>query len=116
MKPADIKELKKGGVVKLKEKDMFSVWVKAACDNMDAVKLRKVAEIAEKYARGMILFTSRQFPIIPFVHIKNILTVKDELGDGEPIVTVPRSLKEDGHKILSLKQVEGYYKVIIERC
>lgn len=38
------------------------------------------------------------------------------LGDGEPIVNVPRSLKEDGHKILSLRQVEGYYTVIIERC
>ena len=59
MKPADLEELKKGGVVKLKGKDMFSVWVKAVCDNMDAVKLRKVAEIAEKYAKGVILFTSR---------------------------------------------------------
>lgn len=79
MKPSELEELKKGGVVKLKGEDMFSVWVKAVCDNMDAVKLRKVAEIAEKYAKGIILFTSRQFPIIPFVHIKDIQTVKDEL-------------------------------------
>jgi len=38
------------------------------------------------------------------------------LGDGEPIINVPGSLKEDGHKILRLKQVEDYYSVIIERC
>jgi len=38
------------------------------------------------------------------------------LSDGEPVVNVPRSVKEDGHKILRLKQVEDYYSVIIERC
>jgi len=79
MHPSELEELKKGGVVKLKGKDMFSVWVKAVCDNMDAVKLRKVAEIAEKYAKGVILFTSRQFPIIPFVQLNDIQTAKDEL-------------------------------------
>ncbi len=27
------------------------------------------------------------------------------LDDGEPILSVPRSVKEDGHKILEIKQV-----------
>ncbi len=75
----NIEELKKGGVVKLKEKDMFSIWVRAVCDNMDAKKLRKVADLAEKYSRGYILFSTRQFPIIPHVHFKDIGKVKDEL-------------------------------------
>lgn len=75
----NIEELKKGGVVKLKEKDMFSIWVRAVCDNMDARKLRKVADLAEKYGRGYILFSTRQFPIIPHVHFKDIGKVKDEL-------------------------------------
>lgn len=75
----NIEELKKGGVVKLKEKDMFSIWVRAVCDNMDARKLRKVADLAEKYGRGYILFSTRQFPIIPHIHFKDIGVVKDEL-------------------------------------
>ena len=37
------------------------------------------------------------------------------LSDGEPIVNVPRSVKEDGHKVLDIKQVDGYYKVIFEK-
>ena len=77
----NLEELKKGGVVKLKEKDMFSVWVRAVCDNMDAQKLRKVADLAEKYGKGYILFSTRQFPIIPHVHFKNIESVKDELKE-----------------------------------
>lgn len=76
----NFEELKKGGVVKLKDKDMFSIWVRAVCDNMDARKLRKVADLAEKYGRGYILFSTRQFPIIPHVHFKDIGKVKDELG------------------------------------
>jgi len=75
----NLDELKRGGIVKLKEKDMFSVWIKAVCDNMDAQKLCKVADLAEKYGRDYILFSTRQFPIIPHVHFKDIGTVKDEL-------------------------------------
>ncbi len=75
----NIEELKKGGVVKLKEKDMFSIWVRAVCDNMDAEKLRKVADLSEKYGKGYILFSTRQFPIIPHIHFKDIGVLKKEL-------------------------------------
>jgi TusA-related sulfurtransferase len=37
------------------------------------------------------------------------------LDDGEPIVNVPRSAKEDGHKILAVDMVENYYKVQIKK-
>ena len=75
----NLEELKKGGVVKLKDKDMFSMWVRAVCDNMDASKLRKVADLAEKYGHGYILFSTRQFPIIPHIHFNDIGAVKSEL-------------------------------------
>jgi len=41
----DVEELKRGGVVKLKEEDMFSLWVKTACCNLTSNQLRKVADI-----------------------------------------------------------------------
>ena len=76
----NIEELKKGGVVKLKEKDMFSIWVKTACCNLDSRQLRKLADITEEYARGFLLFTTRQIPIIPFVNLRDVSEVKRELG------------------------------------
>ena len=79
----DIEELKKGGVVKLKQKDMFSVWVRAVCNNMDARKLRKIADLAEKYGKGYVLFSTRQFPIIPHVVFNDVGTLKEELGKVE---------------------------------
>lgn len=78
-KVENVEELKKGGIVRLKGKDTFSVWVRAVCDNMDARKLRTVADLAEKYGKGYILFSTRQFPIIPHVSLKDIWVVKEEL-------------------------------------
>ncbi len=37
------------------------------------------------------------------------------LDDGEPIVNVPRSAKEDGHKILRIEQINGYFKVLVRK-
>ncbi len=38
------------------------------------------------------------------------------LDDGEPVKNVPRSLKGEGHKLLSLKEAEeGYYTLDIEK-
>jgi dissimilatory sulfite reductase (desulfoviridin) alpha/beta subunit len=76
----DISELKKGGMVPLREKDLFSIWVKTECCNLNSKQLRKLADITDKYARGFLLFTSRQIPIIPFVNIRDIFEVKSELA------------------------------------
>jgi anaerobic sulfite reductase subunit C len=76
----DINELKKGGMVPLREKDMFSIWVKTDCCNLNSKQLRKVADITDKYARGFLLFTSRQIPIIPFVNIKDVFEVKQRIS------------------------------------
>ena len=37
------------------------------------------------------------------------------LDDGEPILSVPRSVKEDGHKILEIRQIETYFKVVVKK-
>ena len=77
----DIEELKRGGIIKLKEKDMFSIWVKTSCCNLTSRQLRKLADITEIYARSFILFTTRQIPIIPFVNIRDVDAVKSELSE-----------------------------------
>ena len=37
------------------------------------------------------------------------------LDDGEPIKNVPRSLKAEGHKLLSLKEEGGHYVLTLEK-
>jgi len=37
------------------------------------------------------------------------------LDDGEPIVNVPRSAKEDGYKIMEIMQIEDYFKVLVKK-
>jgi tRNA 2-thiouridine synthesizing protein A len=37
------------------------------------------------------------------------------LNDGEPIQNVPRSVKGEGHKILSMEKAGEKYKLLIER-
>ena len=79
-KKQSIAELRSRGVVKLRENDMFSLWVKTACCNLNSNQLRKLAEITEKYARSYLLFTTRQIPIIPFVNQRDVEKVTEELN------------------------------------
>ncbi|GLI39417.1 sulfurtransferase TusA family protein [Geobacter hydrogenophilus] len=37
------------------------------------------------------------------------------LDDGEPVKNVPRSLKGEGHKLLGLKETDGYYVLTLEK-
>ena len=77
----NVGELRKSGLVRLKERDMYSMWIKTACCNLNSKQLRKLADITEKYARSYLLFTTRQIPIIPFVNLKDIEEVKEELKE-----------------------------------
>ncbi len=37
------------------------------------------------------------------------------LDDGEPVKNVPKSLKGEGHKLLSLRETDGHYVLTIEK-
>jgi sulfite reductase (ferredoxin) len=37
------------------------------------------------------------------------------LDEGEPIVNVPKSLKEDGHHILKIEKQDDFYKIIVKK-
>lgn len=37
------------------------------------------------------------------------------LDDGEPIRSVPRSLKEEGHKIVKVENMENAYRLLIKK-
>ncbi len=60
---------------------------------------------------------------VTFVKAKVALDELDEgdilsirLNDGEPVNNVPRSLKEEGHKVLKLSQNDdGTYQLIVQK-
>ena len=37
------------------------------------------------------------------------------LDDGEPIRSVPRSVKEEGHKIVKVENMENAYRLLIKK-
>ncbi len=37
------------------------------------------------------------------------------LDSGEPIQNVPKSLKEEGHKILEVKKEDGFFRLKVQR-
>jgi TusA-related sulfurtransferase len=37
------------------------------------------------------------------------------LDQGEPEKNVPRSVQNDGHKVLSMGKIDGYFKMLIEK-
>ena len=84
--------LKKGGFMRQKQKDNFSLRLRVVGGNLTAVQLAKIAEVAEKFGDGHVHLTSRQSVEIPFIKLSDIDAVKSALGEGgvEPGVCGPR--------------------------
>lgn len=63
--------------------------------------------------------------VCPMTFVKTKMSLEDmedgqvlavHLNDGEPIQNVPRSLKDEGHKVLSVKQkADGTYDLLVEK-
>ena len=88
----DYATLKKGGFMRQKQKNHFSLRLRVVGGNLTATQLAKIAEVAEKFGDGHIHLTSRQSVEIPFVKLEQIEEVKIALseGGGEPGGCGPR--------------------------
>ncbi|HBI51833.1 MAG TPA: coenzyme F420 hydrogenase [Ruminococcaceae bacterium] len=88
----DYSTLKKGGFMRQKQKDNFSLRLRVVGGNVTAEQLAKIAEVAEKYGDGHVHLTSRQSIEIPFIKLGQIDEVKNALaeGDVQPGVCGPR--------------------------
>ena len=63
--------------------------------------------------------------VCPITFVKTKVALEDmedgqilevHLNDGEPVQNVPRSLKDEGHKVLDLiKQSDGTYTLFVEK-
>lgn len=88
----DYATLKKGGFMRQKQKNNFSLRLRVVGGNLTAAQLAKIAEAAEKFGDGHVHLTSRQSVEIPFIKLEDIDDVKNMLAEGgvEPGVCGPR--------------------------
>ncbi|MCD8215319.1 MAG: 4Fe-4S binding protein [Clostridiales bacterium] len=74
--------LKKGGFMRQKQKNCFSLRLKVVGGHLDAEQLKTIAEVAEEYGGGYVHLTSRQGVEIPFIKLDQIDEVKEKLEEG----------------------------------
>jgi len=88
----DYSALKKGGFMRQKQKNTFSLRLAVVGGTLKAEQIKKIYEVAEKYGQGYVHLTSRQSVEIPFIKLEDIEEVKLELEKGgvKPGVCGPR--------------------------
>ena len=88
----DYATLKKGGFMRQKQKNNFSLRLAVVGGTLTAKNLQKIAEVAEQYGEGYVHLTSRQGVEIPFIKLDDIDAVKEALAEGDcrPGVCGPR--------------------------
>lgn len=76
------KELKRGGFLRQRQPNYFSMRLKCVGGHFTAGQLATIQAAAEKFGKGYVHLTSRQSMEIPFVHLDNIDAIKKFLAEG----------------------------------
>lgn len=89
---ADYATLKKGGFMRQKQKNCFSLRLAVTGGQVDTEQLAAITEVANRFGKGYIHLTSRQGIEIPFIRLEDIDRVKEALAEGgaRPGVCGPR--------------------------
>lgn len=80
-KKIDMSSIKSKGFLPQRQENMFSMRLKVVSGNLDAEKLRAIADAAEKYGSGYVHITSRQQIEVPFVKLEDIEAARNELEE-----------------------------------
>ena len=84
----DFRTLKTGGIIKQRQKDLFTVRLKCPGGRVPLDRLAKIVEVARKYGRGYVHLSVRQSVEIPYVNFKDIGAVQRELAEvGQEIAS-----------------------------
>lgn len=82
----DFGALKSGGYIKQRQRDLFTIRLRCPAGRINTAKLKKIAEVADKYGQGWVHTSVRQSIEIPYVHIKDFDAVKAELAEVDLLV------------------------------
>lgn len=79
----DLKNLKAGGFIKERGKDLFTVRLRVPGGRMPVKRLKKIAEVAEQYGGEFVHLSVRQSIELINVHFRNFDAVVAALGEGD---------------------------------
>lgn len=74
--------LKKGGWMRQKQKNKFSLRIHVVGGHLDSEQLNACSYVADKYGKGYVHLTSRQSVEIPFLDVHDIEAIKEDLAKG----------------------------------
>ncbi|MCQ9208402.1 MAG: 4Fe-4S binding protein [Omnitrophica bacterium] len=75
----DFNTLKSGGLIKQRQKDMFTVRLRCPGGRVPLSKLEKILEVAKKYASAYVHLSFRQSIELPYVDYRNFKAIYAEL-------------------------------------
>lgn len=84
----NFKELKKGGFMRQRQQNYFSMRLKCVGGHFTAEQLGTIQSVAKKFGKGYVHLTSRQGIEIPFIHLDDVDAVKKALAAGNVQVGV----------------------------
>ncbi|GAM10250.1 putative protein [Geobacter sp. OR-1] len=79
----DLNNLKAGGFIKERGKDLFTVRLRVPGGRLPVERLKKIAEVAEKYGQGAVHLSVRQSVELININFKDFDAVVAELGEGD---------------------------------
>jgi dissimilatory sulfite reductase (desulfoviridin) alpha/beta subunit len=79
----DFNTLKSGGLIKQRQKDMFTVRLRCPGGRVPLSKLEKIVQVAKKYAGDYVHLSFRQSIELPYVDYRNFKSVYEELADSD---------------------------------
>lgn len=97
----DYSTLKKGGFMRQKQKNNFSLRLRVLGGNLTAKQLAKIAEVSEKFGDGYVHLTSRQSVEIPFIKL-------DDVENAKPSERFKFTIDRVGREKFEEKILEAY--------
>jgi len=79
----DLKNLKVGGFIKERGKDLFTVRLRVPGGRMKVSRLKKIAEVAEQYGGEFVHLSVRQSIELISINFKDFDKVVEELGEAD---------------------------------
>ncbi len=83
----DFDTLKSGGLIKQKQKNMFTVRLRCPGGRIPLSKLEKAVEVAKKYAGDYVHLSFRQSLELPYVDYRDFKAVYEELAESDAKVS-----------------------------
>ncbi|OGV97714.1 MAG: hypothetical protein A3D97_05320 [Nitrospinae bacterium RIFCSPHIGHO2_12_FULL_39_42] len=115
-------ELKSGGFIKQRQKDLFTVRLRCPGGRIPVKKLKKIAEVAEKYGGEYVHLSFRQSLEIPYVNYKNFNGMIEELKEVDqsiascgPRVRVPTACSGCEYNPNGLSDTQKMAKEVSEK-